>query len=342
MTKKEKDQAKKFFRHPTRKKSVEPTSSDPMISIGSGERQLLIYLAENENRRFNLKEYSRNKKIPRSSVYDMLNRLANLEFVIRELANNEITEKGKIYLEATNRGVESVRLGVSGKENLSTHYHKFKLVISNREKFSMWKLERLNHRGIKENKLHNLHQVIVAFQDAKVVINPKQIIISLFEVISENVEEIDINSLSRALRYAELLKGVGLETEGMMVEEGHWARVRSVLSDFLFEKIDKRYFITLSDGSKFWIDHSGGKREDETDSKVVRARMDNFLNQIISDDYELKDIQKIKDSLGFITKLEATRLMDQIEENRLKRIQLEKEKQKPFFSDKDTIPSYFG
>lgn len=311
-------------RHPTKKKYKKPTPTPPPISLGKKDQELLIYLSENKNQRFNVKEYSRIKKIPRSTVYEILNRLERKELAKRNLGDNKLTKKGKIYFECINGGVGSSRRGCREFNKLSSHYHKFKLSIENKKSFRIGKLERLNHRGIKENKLKNLHQIIVEFEDAKIIINPKQVIINLFEFIGEDVEESDINSLSRAVEYAEKLKKIGIVTEGIMIEEGHWARIESVLSDFIYDKIDKRYFLKLEDGSKFWIDHSGGKREDETDSKVVRERVDKFLTQISNEDYDLTDINKIKESLGFITKLESVRLMDQIEENKLSRIKLEK------------------
>ena len=140
-------------------------------------------------------------------------------------------------------------------------------VIKNYEQLVKGVEERLNTiktNGFKENKLANLHQVIVDFEDAKVVINPKQIRINLFDVISENVEDSDMKCLSRAIEYAEIIKKLGIETEGVMIEKGHWARIESSLSDFLYNKVDNRYFLELKDGSKFWIDHSDGKQEDET------------------------------------------------------------------------------
>lgn len=322
-------------------KSVLTTLSHPMISIGTEDLKVLRNLLNTKDKRFNVRRYSIINKIARSSVYESLNRLEKIEFVDRKLANNKITKKGEVYLESTNRGVGSSRGECRKDTNLSTHYHSFKLKISNKEKFRKERLERLDHEGLKENKLPNLHQIIVDFQDAKILINPKQVIIRLFEVISEDVEQSDINSLSRALEYAEMLRKIGLETEGMMVEDGHWARVESILSDFLFEKVDKRYFLTLENGERFWIDHSEGKREDETDNKLVRERVDNFLNQISNRDLDLDDIDKIKSSLGFITKLETARLTDKIEENKLKRLQLKKIEEKKELK-LDYIPSYLG
>lgn len=272
-------------------------------------------------------------------MYNSLNRLDIKQFVKRELADNQITRKGKVYLNATNRGVQNSRRECLDSKNLSTHYHTFTLPIKDRTKFNIEKLNTIETEGYKENKLANLHQVIVDFQDAKIIINPKEIRINLFDVITENTKESDMDCLSRVVEYAEIIKKLGIETKGAMVERGHWARIKSVLSDFLYNKVDERYFLELKDGSKFWIDHSGGKQEDETNNKVVRERIDNFLNQVSSSDFDLNDINKTKEALGFITKLESTRLMDKIEENKLTRLKLENNKIEP---QVDSIPGYIG
>lgn len=340
------------FRHPTEEKGVGSTLSVPLISIGIREKMFLKYLLEIKGKkRFNVKEFSRINKIPRSSVYEFRKKFEETGFIWTDLANTGLTDRGIAYLESTNLGVsESVQNrvsevsggGVGKRENLSAHFRKFTLQISNRENFRIKNFERMNYKRMKENKLQNLHQIIVEFSDAKIIINPKQVQIHLFEIISDSVEEVDINSLSRALDYAELLQSVGIKTEGMMIEEGHWARVDSVLANFLYEKVDEKYFLKLKDGSNFFIDHSNGKHlEDETDSKVTRERVDNFLNQIASDNFDLNDINKIKESLGFITKLESARLMDVIEETKLKRAQIESQGISQIIQQ-DKIPGYLG
>jgi len=92
---------------------------------------------------------------------------------------------------------------------------------------------------------------------------------------------------------------IGIETEGIFTEEGHWARIKSMLSDFLYDKIDNKYYLDLGNGKHFWIDYSPDKygipkREDETNDKEVRERIDNFLGQVASDDFDLQDIRKKK------------------------------------------------
>lgn len=325
-------------RHPTKPTLNKPTSTHPTISIGKKDSQLLKHLLKLNGSRLNIKEYSRINKIPRSTVYEILNRLERKELVKRDLADNKITNKGEVYLNATNRGVSGSRKECRKSNKLSTHYHTFVLPISDKAKFRVERLNNIKNEGFKENKLANLHQIIVDFQDAKVIINPKQIRINLFDIITDNVEDSDMECLSRTIKYAELLKTIGIITSGIMVETGHWARVESALSDFLY-KIDNRYFLELKDGSKFWIDHSDGKQEDETNNKLVRKRVDNFLNQIGSNDFDLTDIDKIKESLGFITKLESSRLSDRIEENKLKRLELEKVNIKP---ERFIEPSYIN
>ena len=330
---------------PRETKGVEPTYSPPPISIGTGERELLRFMFSNKDKRFNLRDYALNiVKIPRSTVYDYINKLERNGFIKKDLADNKISKKGIILLQAQeNMGVGGSRSGCREINKLSTHFHKFKLPRSNKNNFSMLKLKRLNPIKITENKLHNLHQIIVHFDDATILINPKQLIINLYDIITDDVEESDLQSLSRAVEYAKKFMDVGIETEGIFTEEGHWARIKSMLSDFLYDKIDNKYYLELEGGKHFWIDHSPDKygipkREDETNDKVVRERVDNFLTQISSEDFDLKDINKIKESLGFITKLEASRLTDQIEETKLKRIQLEKQT----YLKSNYTPSYFG
>jgi DNA-binding MarR family transcriptional regulator len=323
-----------------------PTYSHTPISLRTKERQLLRYLLYNKGKRFNVRDYARNiAKIPRSSVYDYLDKLENLGFINRELGDSQISEKGIILLESQ----ENMTVGGSRSEcreegKLSTHFHKFHLQIKDTRNFLKSRLEKLKPNGIKENKLHNLHQVFVYFDDATIIINPKQVIMTLYDVISDNVEDSDMKCLSRAVEYAKKFMSVGLETEGIMLEEGHWARIKSVLSDFIYDKVDERYFLKLDNGNVFYIDHSPDKngipkREDETNDKVVRERVDNFMTQIMKNDFDLHDIDKIKESLGFLTKLECSRLQDQIEENKLKRKQLEVQDS---YSIKDYRPTYLG
>ncbi len=312
-------EAKNNIRHPTEKKHQNPTYTHTPISIGKQERALLRYLYKNNNSRFNVKGYHRLANLSRSTVYDYLDRLESYGFVKRETANNRITNKGIILLTSSegvsDRGVGSVRRECRKEANLSTHYHKFKLPISDKQKFLIENLDKLTPLDVRENKLNNLHQIIVEFEDGTILINPKQLIINLFDVITEDVAESDFKCITRAIEYVKKFMDIGVITEGIILEEGHWARVESILSDFLYEKVDNRYFLDLGKGRKFWIDHSH-KREDETNDKVVRERIDTFLTDVANSDISLLDIDKITKALGFISKLESSRLMNQIDQRK--------------------------
>ena len=320
-------------RAPTEKKVKKPSPPVSIVSLRTQERKLLN--AMSNGKRLNVNGYSDRNKIPRSTTRTRLKKLDRLGLVDDKELCKKITERGIIYLENTNmiekEGVGTSRKG-GRKNDLSTHWHKFTLPIKDKTKFRKEALERLDHTGIKENKLSNLHQIIVTLDEAKIIINPKQVIISLFDVVTKDVDESDINCLTRAVEYAEKLKSLGLETDGVMIERGHWARIDSALSNFIYDKIGSRYFLTLSDGSKFWVDNSPDKygnrnKEHESNDKMVIERLDNFLDGVGTGEVDLGDINKIKDSLGFITKLESARLMDKIEENKLTRLKLEMREQ---------------
>ena len=298
------------------KEKVSDKQSHPNVSIGTKEKELLIYLFNNKTQRFNLRDYSVNiSKIPRSSVYDYLNKLERLGLVKRELGNNRITEKGLIYLESIgNEYVGGSREPCRTSSNLSTHYHKFKLPILENKNFNISKLKSLNPLSVKENKLHNLHQIIINFNDGTIIINPKQLIINLHDILTDDVTDSDLKCLNRAIEYSKKFIDIGIITEGIFVEEGHWARVDSILSELIHDKVDNKYFLDLGDNKKFWIDHSNGiKAEDETNDKLVRERIDRMLTEISNNDISLLDINKITKALGFITKIESTRLLNEIE-----------------------------
>lgn len=289
----------------------------PTISCGKKERAILRYLVSLGEERFNIKEFSRHSGFPRSTIYDALSRLIKYELVVSTFFSHEITEKGKILLEAQERGVsEGSRRECRKPDNLSTHYHRFRLPIQDRKTFDTYlnheKEKRLAPLSWKKIKLINWYQEIIKFSDADIIINPHQVVIRLFDVVTEDVESSDFECFSRAIEYTKKLLDVGLVTEGIMLESAHWARVESTLSDFLFEKVDSHYFIDLGDGRKFWIDHSQG-REDETNDKAFREKVDHFFDELNKSEHSFSDVGKIVEALSHISRIEYTRLKKEIE-----------------------------
>ncbi len=278
-----------------------PTHSHTKASIAKQENELLGYLIANPKERFNVKAYSRGTGIARSTIYGMLYKLEKQDLITKETADAKITSKGKNALELLEggiaRGVGKPSLGVSESQNLSTHFHRFKLPITERSNFSMAKLNALNK---KEVRIHNLSQDIAYFTNATIIINPHKVIIQISELISDEVDNSDIDSFNIMLEYAQKLRQAGLKTEGVIMEEGHWARMQSIFSDFLFEKIDDRYFLQLEDNSKFWIDHSKGKREDETNNKLWRARTDEAMKSLLTSKSTFNDVDKLIELSGNI------------------------------------------
>lgn len=304
----EKKQCRKD-RHPTKKGVANSTYSPPTISHGKRERALLRYLYDNKRQRFNLKYYARITGINRSTIYDYLNKLYLSGLITDDLANRKITDKGIALIESQepqNSGVGTVSESSRRecrKNDLSTHYHKFKLQKGDIAKFRTDRISELAPTGWKENRLFNLHQLMIYLSDATIIINPNQVILNINDVIADDVDESDFECLSRAIKYANKLSKIGMETEGMFVESGHWARVQSILSDFIFEKIDDRYFIELDNGKKFWIDHSDGKREDETNDKELRKKFDNLIRDLEKSPNSFSDIGKIIYALEIMVKL---------------------------------------
>ena len=306
----------------------------PLISLGKSKLKLLRYMSDNPEERLNIKKYSRQIGTPRSSIYYMLEVLQKEGFVEKEdYGCFKITPKGITYIEITAGDAKGV--GVLRKEcrkdQLSTHYLKFTLKITEKKSYFEEKLKELNPLKINKLNLRNLEQHYLYFEDATIIINPKGIIVRVTDMVTEDTEEANFKAFNIAVDYFERLGKIGLKGDTMVLEPSHYARIDSLLGEFL-EKIDKRYFLNLGNGRKFWIDHSKpSKIEDETNDAQARERLDKAMKDIMNTDINLLDIDKIVNALGFMTKIEAARMQRDI-----KPIDAEKEKLSK------ELPSYFG
>lgn len=280
-----------------------------MISCGTRDRRVLVYINNLNKEYINKRRLSIVLGIPRSSVYDIIQRLEHRGLIKRdETRNTIITEIGKSYLGVSVGGVDNLRRECRKSENLSIHYQRYKMKITDRTNFSEHLLINLNPNYHKVIHLPNLLQHYVYFDDATIIINPKVVIIRIHDIISSETELGHFKSLQKALEYVNKLRSIGVVGERILLENAHYARVKSVLSDTL-EKIDNRYFLDLGKGQKFWIDHSGDKREDETNSMQYRERLDNFLLDLNSSDSNMIDVDKMKEVLGLLIKLETIRMI---------------------------------
>ena len=249
-----------------RKLKVPDKHTQSSISIATRERALLMYMLNLNKERFNVKKYSRISNIPRATVYELLNRLISKGLAAKPyIGNHEITLKGKTAIEVSSGGVENLRMECREKSvNLSTHYLKYSLIITEKDKYFEEKLMELNPLKIKRLELRNLKQTYLYFDDATIIINPKKVIVRVHDIVSEGAEDANLDTFNKALGYIEKLEKIGLKGDTMELEPAHYARIDSLLAGFL-EKVDGRYFLDLGEGKKFWIDHSApNKIEDYT------------------------------------------------------------------------------
>lgn len=316
-------------RHPTEKKMTKPTYRPPMISCGTKERTLLWHLKKIKGR-FNLRRYSIVNNIPRTTLYDQLNRLQDKGLIKKEgLGNYVITTQGLSFVDMTSGKVELGVVGMSDSprkvcrevsDKLSSHFIRFSLPITNKQHFTDKNIDYLNPIKWKKVDLPNLPIYYLYFEDATILIKPKRVEIQLKELLNEDVNESYFESFSKAISYVEKIEKIGIIGENLILEQGHYARVESILADVL-QKIDDRFFLELGNGKKFWIDTSLGKLEDETNDPEAREKLDNNLREMMRSDASFKDIDKVIEALGLLTKL---RILDSTD---LLRKPIEREKE---------------
>ncbi|KKM65631.1 hypothetical protein LCGC14_1489380 [marine sediment metagenome] len=320
-----------------------PTIRHTFVSCGKIEKKILRHLYNHQSERFNIRQFSKLKNIPRPTIYDNLNLLISKGLIKKENNGNRIiTKKGVNFFtmsESVGYNEKSSRRGCR-KEDLSTHYLKYKLTIKDKSKFSEKRINELNPLNKKENKLRNFTEYYLYFEDATIVIKKNSIIIHIHDIIAKNVDEAHFIAFQKAIVYSNKLRQIGLNTINMTLPQAHYARVESHLSKFLFN-IDKRYFLYLEDGNKFWIDYSD-KKEDETDSAEYRERLDDFLKNLATTKSKMSDVDNIKDDLDKMKDIfkEQAKLANNF-------ILLEESKLNTFLArkrDKNQkgIPDYFG
>lgn len=299
-------------RHPTERKCLNSTYSLSFISCGKREQDLLRYIKKT-NERLNIKACAKAIGIPRTSVYDILNTLQRKNLVVRSIADAKLTNEGQNYLSSIEGGVETLRRGCrDSQENLSTHNVSYKFEISQQDEHWTEKIKLLNYTEYKINRLPNLIQHIFYFDDATIIVTQHKVRIKIKEVVSDNFEENAFQSFTTAINYVDKLSTIGIKGSGMYLEEGHYARVNSIFAETLEKYLDK-YSVTLTDGTKFWIDHSPpNDREDETNNAKLRERTDEFVKDLLDSesvfsDVDLlsKDMDKMKDIVSGLIKFEV-------------------------------------
>ncbi len=293
------------LRQGTREKHNSPTPRPPLISLGKREIALLVYLKNTSQERFNMRNYSTTFNIARSTVRDALDRLEKRGYVEHtDYGDWRITEKGLNHESIAKCGVGSPRWECRGGASLSQHYTTFFLPLTQKVSINQEILAKLNPERHHKIKLMNHEQEFLYFSDATIKFTPHKIIIRIHDITAGDVEETSFESMSKAMKYTQMLDAAGIKCEGMQLQSAHYARMNSLLGEFL-SKIDDRYFLDLGDGKKFWIDKSTGEIEDETNSEDVRSRLDEFMQDMLKSGSKMSDIEKMKEVLGLIVQMKV-------------------------------------
>lgn len=285
-----------------RRKKGKNRHTHPFISTGNKSKTLLNALYMSRDERFNVKNYYRISGVPRSTIYSMLDTLIKKGFVIKHnVGNYRITNKGTEYLQLAMSSTPSRSECRDSIKNMSMHYIKYKLLIKDKTKFSESRISELNPIRWKPLELRNQRILYIYFEDSTVIIHPKCVLIRIHDILAENAEEAEIMAFNKAMKHIIKLNKIGLQEQSISLDSAHFARVKSILSEFL-GKIDDKYFLDLGDKKKFWIDTSNENQEDETNDIIVRKRVDQAMQDIMKNDIDLTEIKEQRKILGMITK----------------------------------------
>ncbi|MFW6119388.1 MAG: hypothetical protein ACOC80_00730 [Petrotogales bacterium] len=319
-------------RHPPEKKRQNPTDGHTLISFGKGQKQLVGYLIAQGKDRFNVTQYSRQTGVSRSTIYDRLHALQSKGIVDGiQTGDIRITTKGKRIYEA-NQGVSAVPRKGCRPGQLSIHKNTYRIKIKDKTNFHPDKLKQLGAESWYPHRLPNRIDYQVHIGDGvNMTIMTNEVRIHIEDTVGQDVPEAEAKILERFWDYLTKIEDIGIITEGVILTQSHYARVLSTLSSAL-EKIDHRYHIDLGDGRKFWIDHSEGHREDESNDSQVRENVDEAIQRICEGNL-LEQIDKNTENIAGLTK---------IAETMLKRDLIRFQTPKPTPTDNTAIREYTG
>lgn len=291
-------------RPPTREKSRNPTVPPSLISYGTKEINLLGYLNQYKDVdgfRFNRAQYSRNNKIAKSTISDIISRLESDGLVHRpHYGNVTITQKGQNVLNGQNMGGRISRGGGRTREVLSAHRYEFIC------EHSGYNLKRFEGYPVHTVKLKNHIQHMIKLDDCTIRLTPKKAILVLPEVFNNDVDIADSIAFERMVEVCGFLRKCDLSLTNVRLSSSHYARMHSYFAEVL-QSVDDHYKIKLDDGSYFWLDRSHDPQhpEDETDDASKRERMDNFIKDLFSTDAVLSDVSELKGVVQELVKLQV-------------------------------------
>lgn len=290
-----------------RKKVVFSTDRPTLVSLGTSERRILQSLQEVEDRgeRWSRRAYARLMNYAPSTIKSQLDRLVDKGLVHYHSAGDpRITEEGETALELVSGGSRSSRRdGRGAAQNLSVHHARFIMpLVGVRPVDTLERLKGLGALDLRVVKLNNFEQYVAYFEGLTAVVNRHQVVFRVHDVLVDDVDEAHVELFERVLPFVERFEKIGLQGEGLRMQKEHYARVASFLGDAL-EKIDGRFSLDLGNGRRFWIDHSTGPVEDETDDPEYRKRLDDVLRSVGHSSSDFEDLDKLKAIVADLVKL---------------------------------------
>lgn len=286
------------IRPPTKKKSNIPPTRDPFISDGN-EKKVLTGIQNNGGKITNVRRFADQTRIPRTTIRDTLKRLINKGYIDKPyLGVYVLSDKGKQIITALD-SVAGSSVGGGGSEGrFSTHYLKYTAKITSTD--YNWK-ERLKQLTKKTHETNNTNNPVTYayFEDCTAIIHKHKIIIRIHDIINNDSEIALLESFNKALDKFADFKKIGIISEGMILEDSHYALMNTYFAEAL-DKLQERYFITLNNGSKFWIDKSHGKAEVESNKKQLIENIDTFIKYEADNDI-VDELEQIKRNLLELT-----------------------------------------
>lgn len=283
-------------RHPTVKNDPKPTDPPSPISCGKTERGILKFLIKLNGDRFNVRGFSNQFSVSRSTVYGAL-----LNLVKKGLADKDgygqhlITDRGRNYLEVI--GANRTVCRGADPDIAFVRDHKFTFEIPIRGWPNGWKsgqvaflnkdeIQKTIQNFSKNNPILRAKfpsDVNVIFTTTKVIIMPKNI-------FDQDHSDAAAKAITKTYEVITILRdaGFGLDNHNgimpLIQTEGHYTEVNSLLAQF-FEKHARGFKVDGPDGKAlFWVDHSKGHREDETATETARERLNRWMYDVMDKD----------------------------------------------------------
>lgn len=337
-------------RPPMVKKSPTPTPPPPPISYGKNEKTVMGYI-KNHPGRINIHELSRTLNVPKSTIYDLLERMRKKGLIDYDYPSfSKLTDLG---LSLMGVGFDhTVSRTVPDQESRSyIRDHKLTFEIPIKEFPKGWdsnSVAFLSHNEIQTKiwKFSKNNPLIQGNfpENVDVIFTTTKIILKTKEIMADDHTSATSKAIIKAYQTIEYLIKLGFNFQDqngilkLIQKDGHYTETNSILAEF-FDKHAKGFNIKDRGGKTlFWIDHSDGNREDETATETARERLDKHLFDVM--DHDLPKLSELSQDLESLKQITAD--LVKIQFLTMKTNQLQNEVNKINEDNERIKPNYFG